>query len=710
MSCGRPRTSAPGALLAVVAMAGLISCGGGSGGTSTVSSSNSSNTSDTSASSSSSTVVSISPTSASVVVLHTQQFTATVTGTTNTAVTWQVDGMTHGNSTVGSIDNNGLYTAPAAIASSTMDVTVSAVSQADTSKSAAAAVTILEVTPVVVTILPTLASVGVGATKQFTATVSGTSNTAVTWQVNDAPGGNSTVGTIDSSGLYTAPAVVPNPANVTVKAVSQADPSQAASATVIITSSVSNESLLDGAYAFLFNGFNAAGPVVVGGTFTADGNGTITAGHEDINLNSGVTPSLALVGTYTLGSDDRGAITFVTSQGNARYRFVMNARGDGTFIEFDDADGTGTRGSGVFKKQDANAFLPGAFSGDFAFGLAGDLAGAWTAMAGRFTSSTAGVLSNGAMDVNTSGANYEGLAVAGNLNPADSSGRGTAAWSVSGLPATLAGTYRFAYYIVSTDEALLVEMDNRSSTTPALSGSLRKQSGGPFSEASFSNAVVFNVTGLAASDAEATVAVGQLVPDGAGNLTATLDAIDSHSVSANVNVFAVYSIGPNGRGVISGPGWAGPTSLPPLTLYMISPNRAFILGGTAAAPSAFAFTGQFEPQTGGPFDTSTFAGAFTVGRAEPAIGNVMNINGALALSGSGNMIGTVDTSQASGLTRDQLVTGTYQFNGSSTGRGAATSPVFGMNAFGVYAVSAGKFVAAVPTGPGYSSVVIVFEK
>ena len=89
--------------------------------------------------------------------------------------------------------------------------------------------------PVRVTISPVSATVGAGGTQQFTATVENTNNTAVTWQVSGVIGGNATVGTISSSGLYTAPAVVPNPAIVTVTAVSQADPTKSASAQVTIT-------------------------------------------------------------------------------------------------------------------------------------------------------------------------------------------------------------------------------------------------------------------------------------------------------------------------------------------------------------------------------------------------------------------------------------------------------------------------------------------
>ena len=181
--------------------------------------------------------VTISPTTATVLAGGTQQFTATVQNTSNTAVTWQVNGVTGGNTTVGTISSSGLYTAPTVVPSPAT-VTVTAVSQADTTKSASALVTITPAAAVSVTISPTTATVLAGGTQQFTATVQNTSNTAVTWQVNGVTGGNATVGTISSSGLYTAPTVVPSPATVTVTAVSQADPTKSASAQVTITPAI----------------------------------------------------------------------------------------------------------------------------------------------------------------------------------------------------------------------------------------------------------------------------------------------------------------------------------------------------------------------------------------------------------------------------------------------------------------------------------------
>jgi uncharacterized repeat protein (TIGR03803 family) len=77
--------------------------------------------------------------------------------------------------------------------------------------------------------------VAVDATQEFTATVTGTSNTAVTWSVNSTVGGSSTVGSVSSTGLYTAPDFVPSSGSVTVTATSQADSTKSASATVSLT-------------------------------------------------------------------------------------------------------------------------------------------------------------------------------------------------------------------------------------------------------------------------------------------------------------------------------------------------------------------------------------------------------------------------------------------------------------------------------------------
>jgi hypothetical protein len=185
--------------------------------------------------------ITIMPPSATVAVGQQQQFTATVTGTSNTGVTWQVNNVTSGNATVGTISTNGLYIAPNSVPNPAT-VTVKAVSNADSSKSAPASVTITTSSSSTVTVSPNPASVEVFQTQQFSATINGQPSSAVTWQVNGVTGGSTTTGTI-SAGLYHAPNAVPTTstssggsvaATVSVTAVSQSNPSASGSATVTV--------------------------------------------------------------------------------------------------------------------------------------------------------------------------------------------------------------------------------------------------------------------------------------------------------------------------------------------------------------------------------------------------------------------------------------------------------------------------------------------
>ncbi len=89
--------------------------------------------------------------------------------------------------------------------------------------------------PVVkVSVSPSTATLRAGTAQPFAATVTGSSNMSVTWQVNGVTGGASATGKISASGVYTAPAAVPNPNSVTVQAVSMADSSAAGQSAVTL--------------------------------------------------------------------------------------------------------------------------------------------------------------------------------------------------------------------------------------------------------------------------------------------------------------------------------------------------------------------------------------------------------------------------------------------------------------------------------------------
>ena len=86
----------------------------------------------------------------------------------------------------------------------------------------------------VVTVSPSTANIRAGSSFQFMATVTGNSNTAVTWTVNGTAGGSATVGTISVGGNYTAPATLPSPNALTVTATSAATTTASGSSAVTI--------------------------------------------------------------------------------------------------------------------------------------------------------------------------------------------------------------------------------------------------------------------------------------------------------------------------------------------------------------------------------------------------------------------------------------------------------------------------------------------
>jgi len=168
--------------------------------------------------------VSVSPTTAQVQTGGTTQFTAEVSGVPAgqpAGVLWSV--VEQGG---GTVDGNGVYTAPA----TTGTFHVVATSVADPTKSAQATVTVQAApVPISVSISPTSASVGADQSTTFTATVTGVpagQSTAVTWSVQESNGG-----TVDGSGRYTAPG---SPGTFHVVATSVADPSKSARATVTV--------------------------------------------------------------------------------------------------------------------------------------------------------------------------------------------------------------------------------------------------------------------------------------------------------------------------------------------------------------------------------------------------------------------------------------------------------------------------------------------
>ena len=178
-------------------------------------------------------VVAVSPPTANVQAgIGTQAFAATLTNDPQSkGVTWSLSGAGCSGTSCGTLSNvtntSATYNAPSN-QPSPATVTVTATSVADTTKSASATISIAA--PITVSVSPASAAVNASLTQQFTATVQNDSqNLGVKWSVNGVAGGNTAVGTVSSTGLYTAPAAVPA-SGVTVTATSVADATRSASA------------------------------------------------------------------------------------------------------------------------------------------------------------------------------------------------------------------------------------------------------------------------------------------------------------------------------------------------------------------------------------------------------------------------------------------------------------------------------------------------
>ncbi len=180
------------------------------------------------------------------------QFGATLTGTSNQAVTWGAPTLGTGSTSsasgsgLGTIDSNGLYTAPttipdcpAGVTPCELQVVITATSQANTSYSGQALVNI----HVIITMTPPSDTIGQGAYLQFTTNIVGTGNQAVNWQAAcTACASGQGGGSVDpnNAGLYIAPPFqqgVSTPQTVTVSATSSFDPTQVASAVVTVDQS-----------------------------------------------------------------------------------------------------------------------------------------------------------------------------------------------------------------------------------------------------------------------------------------------------------------------------------------------------------------------------------------------------------------------------------------------------------------------------------------
>jgi hypothetical protein len=533
--------------------------------------------------------------------------------------------------------------------------------------------------PVSVSVSPTSATVPAGSTQQFVAKLSNTTNTSVTWQVGGVTGGSVTMGTISSTGVYTAPLSPSAVGQVTVTAISGADSTKSASATV--TPVFSNASV-NGSYVFKVVTIGNTGFAFTAGVFTADGNGHITAGIEDTNdATNGARTNIVLTGMYNVGPDGRGTVTASTSLGTSTFKFVLISNTSAQLIEFDN-----TAASGFLSAQDPSAIS--AISGPFVFAFQGEDADSITSLGpaasvGQIVLNGSGSVS-GVLDVNERGTFSGNLAFTGNYI-IGSQGRGTA------ISATSYGTSNYVFYIVNAKTIEFLSVD----PIPGLieTGTAVAQQSAPFGNGSLGSSV-FLLSGGDASTGATLVAAGRFDTDGAGNLqNGVVDENDSGVFSDSLPLSAgSYSIASNGRGTISATTTKGTSTF---VFWLTSPGNAQLIeSDTVGAASGIVLA-----QQNGGFNNSSMQGnfAFVLGGAsssQPFAGL-----GQVAANGAGGFTGNEDVNAGGSTAPNVAINGTYSIgqngHGAGTVTGAKTTPVRVL----LISQSSGVFISADPAEP-----------
>jgi hypothetical protein len=633
--------------------------------------------------------VAVSPTAPTVGLTLPQQFIADVTGVDNHSVTWKITQSGAACSPgCGSISAGGLYTAPAALQNpgNPFNVTVTATSVANDGASDSATA---KVVPITVLISPGASNfpVVVGVTQQFTATAfPDAAPQTVTWSLEQSGAACSPAcGTIDANGLYTAPAVAPNPTAVSVIATSTVA-SNPVSSTMENITIVSSRLSGSSTYAFRVSGFDSGGSfAATAGNFVTNASGTaIVGGVEDELTASQAVHRSITGGSLSLDANDHGTLTMTTGAGTRTFKVAFAQGGDGQFIEFD----SHARGTGVFVKADPTKFKNSTLKtgSSFVFGSTGiDTTAKRTGYVGLFKPDGAGGITSGLIDINDNTVAKSDTNVTGTYNIVQSgnpdAGGGTLTLS------TDVGTFNFALYVVSgaTTNAnnpltLYVISTDDPQTAPAEIGTIVFQDPAlAGTNADLNASALTNLTGVDSTGSKTLASLTAAGGDGNGHIGGTYDANNAGTIVAAKSFSGyAYACAAGGRCTVDllGDPAANPV-VPPVhfVLYLSATNRGFLLDQSSQA----VMTGTMDPQKiGGFFAPSELAGPFAAATTTSGTPGVSQVEANLLLTSPGNGVfnvgGSQDETDAGGQNAAQVLTGIYDIDAGGAGTIKLTAP------------------------------------
>jgi hypothetical protein len=210
---------------------------------------------------------------------------------------------------------------------------------------------------------------------------------------------------------------------------------------------------LNGNFAFLLAGSAPGGPIATAGSFLADGNGHLTSGVLDENVNGAPTAGLAFLpsgtsaGTYTVASNGRGTATFATTGRTYTLVFYLGPVGSSTTAVFQETD-SGIASDGLFTLQQSAPFTLASIQGNYAIETSGISGSSSQVSTGQLGADGAGTVTSGNIDVHTGGTLTTGLPVTGSYSAPAATGRATLALN--------SGTPNYAAYVVSPTQVYIL--------------------------------------------------------------------------------------------------------------------------------------------------------------------------------------------------------------------------------------------------------------
>jgi hypothetical protein len=359
---------------------------------------------------------------------------------------------------------------------------------------------------------------------------------------------------------------------------------------------------LKGQYAFLMSGTELCGglstPFTRAGSFTADGNGHITGGLEDVNVCTGVFTLQFTNSPYSIMADGRGTLSLTNTTGTTNYSITLSSAIQGLIAQTD----VNSTATGSFQRQNAAAFSNPAIANGYVFDFAGINARKNPqSIIGRFTADGAGGINTGLFDSNEAGiASNQQLFPTGAFYRLDTNGDGT---NFGRGTASIAG-HNFAFYMVDGTRLKLLGTD----FPDAFSGEAFAQQNISFTAASLNSGFAFLLGGSRLNGPIATA--GRFTADGAGNITnVVLDENDSGHITLlpNGTVTGSYTVDTNklGGGTLTWTDSKVPGSFV-FIFYLMSPTEAVF----QEIDNGITSDGTFLAQTAGPISAAGLAGNF----------------------------------------------------------------------------------------------------